>query len=388
MPLNLALLTLPLVSAALWLAIGVLPFLRYRYGSPFQRSLTAAALLLGVYALLDWFFLNALALPGGDAIASAAVPISEVRSSAFVLAVLFLFMSAKWLYLGHARYDALLTAPAVVSLVLVWGGMTLNADFTGPVPALSRNLALYAGFAVIELGYILAAVGLTLALFLARKEMPPRLRWRIVSSAAALLVLLGVWTSTNVYASFAPGTAFPWFSSLLVIPAGIVIATFLPLSPEEIGEVFRAASAVEQHVTALYVFYRSGEPLAAVAASRTFPIEAEQLQGILEIVGNFVETSLKQFRGYSVTAMHFDRLGIVAARGQYLIVAAVYEGTAYDVIRSELLRGVRDFESRRWDELATWEGATKIAEEVADSLSALMKKPETEAKPPAAAGER
>ena len=320
--------------------------------------------------------MNAKTLPEAGAILGAALLVSEVRASTFVAAVLLLFLSAKWLDLGHSRYDPLLAAPAIVALILVWDGMTTNLDTGGAVPQLTRDPTLYAIFAVIQLAYIGAAVALTVAVFIARKEMPWRLRWRIVSSAAAVLALLAVWTSTNVYANFAPGAAFPWFSSLLLVPAVILIAAFLPLSPEEVGEVFRVVSAMEQHVTALYVFYRSGEPLAAVAATRTFPIEAEQLQGILEIVGDFVETSLKRFRGYAVTAMRFDRLGIVAARGQYLIVAAVYEGAAYDVIQSELLRSVRDFEARRWAELATWEGATKIAEEVADDLSALLRAPQ------------
>lgn len=321
-----------------------------------------------MYALIDWFFVQTRD-------PTLAVRVSEVRASVFTGAVVLIFLASKWLHAGHARYDSLLILPGLASLVVVWSGMTQDAELASWGPRLIRDTTLYAVWAGIQLAYIVASVGMTLRLFLARKDMPSRLRWRIFWSAASLLAILIVWTTTNVYTNLTESTGIPWFSSLLVIPAGIVIAAFLPLSPEEIGEVYRAVSAVERRVTALYVFYRSGEPLAAVASSRTFPIEAEQLQGILEIVGNFVETSMKQFRGYSVTAMRFDRLGIVAVRGQYIIVAAVYEGPAYDAIRSELLRGVHDFEARRWEVLATWEGATGIAEEVADDLSALLKKP-------------
>ncbi len=364
----LLLLALPLVSAGLWLAIGVWPFFRYRFGSPFQRSLVAAALLLGLYALIDWFFLQLKD-------SGLAVLLSEVRASVFTVAVLLLFLAAKWLRYGHARYDLILIAPGLASLVVVWGGMTQDAELLD-FPRLVRNTTLYAGWAGIQMAYIVGSVAMTLAIYLARKEMPSRLRRRMVASAASLLAILAAWSATNVVNNLAQSPGIPWFSSLLIIPAAIVIAAFLPLSPEEIGEVYRAVSDVNRRVLALYVFYKSGEPLAAVASDRRFPIEAEQLQGILDLVGNFVETSMRQFRGYSVTAMRFDRLGIVAVRGQYIIVAAVYEGPAYDAIRSELLRGVQTFEARRWQGLRTWEGATSIAEEVADDLARLLKKPE------------
>lgn len=376
------LLFLPLASAALWLAIGVWPFVRYRYGSPFQRTLTTAALLLGLYALVDWLFLHlAWFYPASD-IGPPAVLVSEIRATIFAVAIALVFLASKWLHSGHARYDPLLALPGAASLLVIWAGMTQDAELADWGPRLIRNTGLYAGWAGIQLAYIVAAATLTFALYRARRDNPIRLRRRIFWSAATLLVILGAWATTNVYNNLAGTAGVPWFSSLLVVPAAIIVAAFLPLSPEEIGEVFRAVSSVGRSVQAIYVFYRTGEPLAAVAASRTFPIEAEQLQGILEIVGNFVETSMKQFRGYAVTAMRFDRLGIVAVRGQYLIVAAVYEGAAYDAIRSELLRSVRSFEERRWSGLATWEGATDIAEEVADDLSTLLQ----EARPEGGAG--
>ncbi len=376
------LIVLPLASAILWLAIGAWPFLRYRYASPFQRTLTAAAFLLAAYAFVDWVFLHLSWFYAPADVGSPAVLVSEVRATLLAAAVSLLFLASKWLYRGHARYDPLLVVPAAASLVVIWGGMTRDAELADWGPRLIRDTVLYAGWAGVQLAYIVGSVVMTLALFLARRDLPPRLRRRIFWSAASLLAILAAWSTTNVYNNLTATAGVPWFSSLLVVPASIIVVAFLPLSSEEIGEVYRAVSSVEEKVQALYVFYRTGEPLAAVASSRTFPIEAEQLQAILEIVGNFVETSMKKFQGYSVTAMHFDRLGIVAVRGQHLVVAAVYEGAAYDAIRSELLRGVRSFEERRWEKLETWEGATGIAEEVADELSILIKKPE------AAAGHR
>src|SRR5207249_10163185 len=98
----------------------------------------------------------------------------------------------------------------------------------------------------------------------------------------------------------------------------------------------------------IYMFYRTGEPLVALASSLNLPIGAEQLEGPLAGVGNFVETSVPLSRGYAVTAMRYEGLGIVAVRGEFVIVAAVYDGPAYDALRSELTQALKVFEERSW----------------------------------------
>ena len=371
-PTDALLLVLPLVSAALWLAIGFSLFWRYGFGSPFQRSLIAAALLLGGYSLVDWFFLHT-ANPVGNK--TLVIGLAEVRSTTLTLSFLFILLASKWLYFGHSRYDIPIALVALGSLVLVWGGMTKEVQAADWGPVLVRDRLLYLTWLAIQLAFIAGAVVLLLGIYAARRDLPGRLRLRISGSAAGLLTLLAVWLSTNVYATLAQSGSVPWFSSLLVLPAGVFVAAFLPLRTDEIGEVFRAVSAIERRVNAIYVFYRTGEPLVALGSARNLPIEPEQLQGILELVGDFVETSMKELRRYAVTSMHFDRLGILAVRGQYVIVAAVYEGPAYDALRSELIRTLQSFEARRWKDLSEWEGAGRIAEEVADELSALIRRP-------------
>jgi len=124
------------------------------------------------------------------------------------------------------------------------------------------------------------------------------------------------------------------------------------------------------------MFYRTGEPLVALASSRNLPIGAEQLEGLLAVVGNFVETSVPLSRGYAVTAMRYEGLGIVAVRGEFVIVAAVYDGPAYDALRGELTQALKVFEERSWRQLGTWEDATTVAESAADELSNFLEHPE------------
>ncbi|HKZ99542.1 MAG TPA: hypothetical protein VJ326_08145, partial [Thermoplasmata archaeon] len=113
----------------------------------------------------------------------------------------------------------------------------------------------------------------------------------------------------------------------------------------------------------------------ALASGRTFPIEAERLEGILSAVGGFVETSVESERGFGATGMRFDEQGVIAVRGRHLIAAAIYDGTAYDAIRSELIRIVQALEERHWAELGTWEEASRIAEAAAAEMSHLLEKP-------------
>src|SRR5438128_9930750 len=80
---------------------------------------------------------------------------------------------------------------------------------------------------------------------------------------------------------------------------------------------------------AVYLFYRSGEPLVALAAGRDLPIEAETLEGRLSVVGNFVETSVRCYRGYATTAMRCDECGIVAGCGGIVIGAGLNAGSGH-----------------------------------------------------------
>src|SRR5438093_1164368 len=65
-----------------------------------------------------------------------------------------------------------------------------------------------------------------------------------------------------------------------------------------------------------------------------------------------------------------------AVRGEFVIVAAVYDGPAYDALRSELTQALKVFEERSWRQLGTWEDATTVAESAAEGLSNFLEQPE------------
>lgn len=363
---------LPLVSAAVWAFVAVGAFGRYGMTSPFIRALALFCALVSAGCATDWGLLTF-----GNALDPASVLLlANVRTSFLAGASLVILLASIWISRGHSRFDWLLALPVVGIFAVIWGGMTPSEVPASWGPQLARNPLLFSVFVVQELAYYAVAIYLVLTLQRGRADLPPRLRRPALLSIWSLVVFVALWLATNVPVSLSNAALPPLLSSVAFIPALMNVAAFAPRTRDELGEIFRAVSKVEHRVLALYVFYRTGEPLVAVGSSRSFPIEAEQLEGVLSLVGDFVERSVRKFRGYAVTSMSFDRFGIIAVRGKDVIVGAVFEEAAYDALRSELVRGLEKFEDAHGDALGTFEGASKVADVIADDLSRLLRPPE------------
>ena len=261
---------LPLASAALWLFIGLGAFGRYGLASPFVRALTVFCLLIGGWALLDWYVLN-FTHGGTDFLPTV---LSNVRASLLAVASWVILLASKWINRGHSRYDALLVLPVLGSLAVVWSAVATGARAATWGPPLVADPVRYGLVGAQVATYFTLAILFSLSLVLGRTDLPSRLRTPALLSIGGLLVFVGLWLSTDVYANLTQPTGQPWFSSLLFIPALMSAVAFASRSEEEVGEIFRAVSAVERRVMGLYVFYRTGDQLIAVVASRTLPIEA------------------------------------------------------------------------------------------------------------------
>lgn len=373
----------PLVSAASWAVIGLGAFARYGTAAPFTRALTLFCLLVSAGCLTDWYLLTFVSA-GSQ---SFAIDVANLRTSFLAVGSLVILLASKWIDRGHSRYDPLLALPVAGALVVIWSGMTPSVSQASWGPVLGRDPLLFGLFVLQEVAYYGVTITFVLSFTRRRWYLPPRLRRPMLLSVSALLVFVLLWLPTNVYAALAQPSFPPLFSSLLFVPALLVVTAFIPRTREELGEVFRAVSDLEDSVLALYVFYRTGDPLVAVAGTRSLPIEAEQLQSVLDTVQDFVQTSLRKTRRYDATTMQFDRIGIVAVRGEWIIVTAIFEGAAYDALRGEIHRYLEAFEDAHRADLGTFEGASRTADVVADDLHAWLK-PMTSGRPTAGRAKR
>ncbi len=154
-------------------------------------------------------------------------------------------------------------------------------------------------------------------------------------------------------------------ATLLLVPAAAAMLA-LPF-----GMQVRAPTK-DRQMRAVYLFHRTGEPIAMVAPDHAPPIAAEQLEPIIWTVRDFVETSMPKSQGYDVTSMHFDEEALVAVRGAHVSVCAVFRSANVSAIRRDLVRFIRDFEGRNEGRLQTWEDASRFAPEAADAMSTLL----------------
>jgi len=127
----------------------------------------------------------------------------------------------------------------------------------------------------------------------------------------------------------------------------------------------------DKAVRAVYLFHRSGDPLATVASEFVPPIAADRLGPVLGAVRTFVDTPTEapEFR---LTSERFGNEGLVAVHGRFVSACAVYRGSGDGPLGRDLIRFVREFEAANETHLGTWQEATSIARVASNAISVLV----------------
>ncbi len=150
---------------------------------------------------------------------------------------------------------------------------------------------------------------------------------------------------------------------LIVLVPAMVLMLALP-----IGLRWRGTDRL---VRAVYLFHRSGDPLATVASDFVPAMAADQLGPVLEAVRTFVETPA----GAATFRPIGQRLGddaIVAVRGVFVSACAVYRGSSDGPLGRDLARFVCEFEGANEPALGSWSKATSTAAVASRAMSELV----------------
>lgn len=128
----------------------------------------------------------------------------------------------------------------------------------------------------------------------------------------------------------------------------------------------------EKSVRAVYLFHRSGDPLATVAWENVAPFERTQLEPVLGAVREFVEPTDDRSRRPDQKTLRFGEEGLVAVRGEFVSACAVFHGNGEGNLRRQLVRFVREFEAQNEANLGTWEQAVGVAEVASSAISGIV----------------
>ncbi len=162
---------------------------------------------------------------------------------------------------------------------------------------------------------------------------------------------------------------------ILFVPAMIAMLAF------PIGLRWRGA---DHAVRAVYLFHRSGDPLATVASDFVPPIAADQLGPVLGAVRGFVETP-EAGREFHLTSQRFGDEGLVAVHGRFVSACAVYRGSGDGPLGRDLVRFVREFEMANEAHLGSWEDASSVAVVASNAIGGLIESRDAFAAPGASA---
>src|SRR3990172_4405845 len=145
------LLNLPLVSAAVWLAIGLWPWVRGLRTSP-EKAFAAASVLVGAWAFLDWTFIHT-----SDSDLAILIPKAGITGFAWPWLAFLYF--GRWLTRTRSWVDYLAVLPVVGSIAIAWTLITQGAVMTDFGPRLFRDPRWYAPYALQTAAYLALAFG-------------------------------------------------------------------------------------------------------------------------------------------------------------------------------------------------------------------------------------
>jgi len=359
------LLQIPLISGLVWLANGAWPWFRGLRTSP-ERAFVAGSLLLGMWALLDWVFLNMTDM-------TLALLVSQVRLSVFCFSWLAFLYFGRWLSRTRSWIDYALIPPVIASVVICWTVLNVRAPEMTPLgyPRVFRDVTWYSVFLLQTATYIALAftyIGwdLSKASFSSQAT-----RHKLEAIFAALVITMAAWLSTNAYNNLTRSPNFPALSSILLAPGFLVLLFLSPGSTKSLLAALRRASVTPARPFAAIWFHNSGQPLAQVV----LPGEAASDAATLSDLSREVDHVLVEGPGSNPGTLHqleHESHSFVFEKGHHVTLVILVRGRASESLRSEMRTALRGFEADHKDKLGTWEAASTVAEQALDALDEVI----------------
>lgn len=359
-------LEVPILTAIVWVGVAAAPWAKGLRTGP-ERAFVAASLLVGLWALADWVFYHSRSADG-----SAEFLAARVRMSILVFVSLGFFYFGRWLARSRGIVDLLALVPVAGTLAIVWtvALRPVNYDSSG-VPFLVRDPLWYAAYQVQVGGYgVIAAYYIRWTLRRATFTSEAT-RTRLASILWILVIGLGMWVGSNVYAALSPGPTSPVVTVFPLVLGALLLVGFFRLDPQRFRRMIRKLLVTPARPTIAILYHNSGSPLAQVVLPGGRGLDPSALSDLAEAVDHVLTTALRSDAGALRQLRHGD-FHLLFERGKFVTLVVVLEGPPSEGLRSEMRTAVRQFEATHGDRLGTWETAAAFADKALAALNEVL----------------
>jgi hypothetical protein len=345
---------IPLASAVIWSAIGVSQLRGGSFRVSTGAAFTATAFLMATYALWDWLTL-AFGLP-------QSIPV-ELPPSRFylVLASLTFLYFAKWLVHGRRWLDGLVASPAAfMALPYAAPWIPWFSEFwTSQVLLQMLAEAALTHYLLYALVLILGGIQFLRQGALLALDAIGRESWSIIAIMGAASLMLAFALLTNPYFPVLHESVTPLYSSTLVAPGAMLMASLRQGRAIGVLQLFNLREAFRGETLAVYLIYKTGDLLgAALAEGET--MDDDVFAGTFDAFQRFFNHALPFLRGHTLKTATFGDIAVIIERGVHCYLTVVTTSKRLGLIRELMRQRLKRFEEENRAVLGDWSGVVDI----------------------------
>lgn len=359
----------PLATVAVWWGLAIYQVYRDRFRTWTERFFLGACLFTGGYALADVFFFTA---PRVDSAQIAA----QIGFSLLTLATVCIFLFAVVFYTRMRRAYFLAFVPAAGAIVVVWTSLVNQIrpldQTTGGPPWLGYwNQTVFLGWAALSFGFAILAAFYLVKTYLEVADQTKRLRRRMLGLLASALLAVVLGAITNMARGISNEPTLPLFSTGLLFPGLVSIATLSPRTTERFSVAVRRWKASQYDIKAAFMIYTDGTLIGAKIRAGEKVIDQDLFGATLDVIQNFMHTSFPSFRG-SLNTIKLGDNTLVVERGKYAYLTIVLQGEENDQLRRHMRDLLLSYEHDNQSVLADWRGMPSEAIGTEALLASLL----------------
>jgi hypothetical protein len=345
---------IPLASAVVWFAIGVSQLRGGSFRVSTGAAFTATAFLMATYALWDWLSL-AFGLPSAFTV--------DLPPSHFylVLASLTFLYFTKWLVHGRMWADGLAAVPAaLMAMPYISPWVPYLAEFWAGQTALQTIAeAALTHYLVYTLILILGGIQFLRQGALLALDAMGRESWSIVAIMGAASLMLAFALLTNPYFPVLQPSVTPLYSSTLVAPGVMLMASLRRGRAIGVLQLFNLREAFKGETLAVYLIYKTGDLLGAALAEGE-RMDDDVFAGTFDAFQRFFNHALPFLQGHSLKTATFGDIAVIIERGNHCYLTVVTTSKRLGLIRELMRQRLRRFEEENRIVLEDWSGVVDI----------------------------